>query len=166
MLKTAVPCDSSVTPAYNYNETLSMGLPFTDTLLLSSSSPSSSSPPSSYWLPCVSWFPCVYKRMLRWFPRLQVATACFSRSPPDLNFLYPYFISMYVHNNNCHRATAHLQLNILLSLSSSSLSEPMYIHEYKVGTQYYFKTPSLQRTCNSLIYFSWNTDFPFWILLF
>jgi len=23
-----------------------------------------------------SWFPCVYKRMLRWFPRLQVATYC------------------------------------------------------------------------------------------
>jgi hypothetical protein len=36
-----------------------------------------------------SWFRCVYKRMLRWFPRLQVATACFSCSPPDLNFLYP-----------------------------------------------------------------------------
>jgi len=33
-----------------------------------------------------SWFPCVYKRMLRWFPTLQVATACFSCSPPDLNF--------------------------------------------------------------------------------
>ena len=24
-----------------------------------------------------SWFPCVYKRMLRWLPTLQVATACF-----------------------------------------------------------------------------------------
>ena len=24
-----------------------------------------------------SWFPCVYKQMLRWFPTLQVATACF-----------------------------------------------------------------------------------------
>jgi hypothetical protein len=36
-----------------------------------------------------SWFPCVYKRMLRCFPRLQVATACFSYSPPDLNFLDP-----------------------------------------------------------------------------
>ena len=34
-----------------------------------------------------SWCPCVYKRMLRWFPRLQVATACFSCRPPDLNFL-------------------------------------------------------------------------------
>ena len=41
-----------------------------------------------------SWFPCVYKQMLRWFPRLQVATACFSCSPPDLNFLDPYFIFM------------------------------------------------------------------------
>jgi len=32
-----------------------------------------------------SWFPCVYKQMLRWFPRFQVATTCFSCSPPDLN---------------------------------------------------------------------------------
>jgi hypothetical protein len=41
--------------------------------------------------------------MLRWFPRLQVATACFLCSPPDLNLLDPYFIFMlrvfhlYVH---------------------------------------------------------------------
>ena len=61
--------------------------------------------------------------MLRWFPRLQLATACFSRSPPDLNFLDPYFnlldpyfIFMYTHYNHCYRATAHLQLNILLLL--------------------------------------------------
>ena len=46
----------------------------------------------------------------------QVATACFSCSPPDLNFLYPYFIFMYMHYNHCHRTTAHLQLNILLLL--------------------------------------------------
>ena len=45
-------------------------------------------------------------------PRLQVATACFSCSPPDLNFLDPYFIFMYMHYNHCHRTTAHLQLNI------------------------------------------------------
>jgi len=25
----------------------------------------------------LSWFPCVYKQMLRWFPRFQVATTCF-----------------------------------------------------------------------------------------
>ena len=61
---------------------------------------------------CFSWFPCAYKQMLRWFPKLQVATACFSCSPPDLNFLDPYLIFMYVYNNHCHRATAHLQLNI------------------------------------------------------
>jgi len=63
-----------------------------------------------------SWFPCVYKRMLRWFPRLQVATVCFSCSPPDLNsftsyLCYLYFIIMYMHNNHCHRVTAHLQSN-------------------------------------------------------
>jgi len=68
-----------------------------------------------------SWFPCVYKQMLRWFPGLQVATACFSCSPPNLNFLDPCFIIMYMHNNHCHRVTAHLQLNILLLLLSSSL---------------------------------------------
>jgi len=61
-----------------------------------------------------SWFPCVYKRMLRRFPRFQVATTCLSYSPPDLNFLDPYFIFMYMHYNHCHRATAHLWLNILL----------------------------------------------------
>ena len=60
--------------------------------------------------------------MLRWFPRLQVATACFLCSPPNLNFLAPYFIFMYAHYNHCHRATAHLQLNVLLLLSSSSSS--------------------------------------------
>ena len=32
-----------------------------------------------------SWFPCVYKQMLRWFPRFQVTTTCFSCIPPDLN---------------------------------------------------------------------------------
>ena len=39
-----------------------------------------------------SWFPCVYKQMLRWFPRFQVATTCFSCSPPDLNLFVTNFI--------------------------------------------------------------------------
>ena len=39
-----------------------------------------------------SWFPCVYKLMLRWFPRFQVATTCFSCSPPDLNSVVTNFI--------------------------------------------------------------------------
>ena len=69
-----------------------------------------------------SWFPYVYKQMLRWFPRFQVATTCFSCSPPDLNFLDSYFIFMYMHNNHCHRATPNLQLNILLLLLLSSSS--------------------------------------------
>jgi len=54
--------------------------------------------------------------MLRWFPRLQVASACFSCSPPDLSFLDPYFIFVYMHYNHCHRATDHFRLNILLLL--------------------------------------------------
>ena len=43
-----------------------------------------------------SCFPCIYKQMLRWFPRFQVATTCFSRSPPDLNLLVITFI-FYIH---------------------------------------------------------------------
>ena len=39
-----------------------------------------------------SWFPYVYKQMLRWFPIFQVATTCFSCSPPDLNLLVTNFI--------------------------------------------------------------------------
>ena len=39
-----------------------------------------------------SWYPCVYRQMLRWFPRFQVATTCFSRSPPDLNLVVTNFI--------------------------------------------------------------------------
>ena len=39
-----------------------------------------------------TWFRCVYKQMLRWFPRFQVATACFSCSPPDLNLLVNNFM--------------------------------------------------------------------------
>ena len=39
-----------------------------------------------------SCFPCVYKLMLKWFPRFQVATTCFSCSPPDLNLLVTNFI--------------------------------------------------------------------------
>ena len=39
-----------------------------------------------------SRFPCVYKQMLRWFPTFQVATTCFSCSPPDLNLLVTDFM--------------------------------------------------------------------------
>ena len=33
-----------------------------------------------------------FNEMLRWFPRFQVATTCFSCSPPDLNLLVANFI--------------------------------------------------------------------------
>ena len=39
-----------------------------------------------------SWFPCVYKQMLRWFPKFQVATTGFSCSPPELNLVVTNFI--------------------------------------------------------------------------
>jgi hypothetical protein len=44
-----------------------------------------------------SLFPCVYKRMLRWFPSVQVATTCLSCSPPDLKLLVNVlFIFVYM----------------------------------------------------------------------
>ena len=39
-----------------------------------------------------SCFLCSEKQMLRWFPRFQVATTCFSRSRPDLNLLVTNFM--------------------------------------------------------------------------
>ena len=41
---------------------------------------------------CFSRFPCVYKQTLRWFPTFQVATTCFSCSPPDLNLVVTSFM--------------------------------------------------------------------------
>ena len=39
-----------------------------------------------------SLFPCAQKQMLRWFPRFQVATTCFSCIPPDLNLVVTNFM--------------------------------------------------------------------------
>ena len=52
-----------------------------------------------------SWFPCVYKRILRWFPSLQVATTCLSCSRPDLNFLVTLFFFPYLCTCNITTAT-------------------------------------------------------------
>ena len=56
----------------------------------------------------------IYVHIPLMFPRPQVASACFSCSPPDLNFLAPYFIFMYMYNNHCHRVTAHLPSIIII----------------------------------------------------
>ena len=62
-----------------------------------------------------SWFPCVYKQILRWFPRFQVATTCFSFSPPDLNLVVTNFI-FCIHVYHCNRVSTQLQLiNIIIS---------------------------------------------------
>ena len=37
-------------------------------------------------------FPCAYKQILRWFPRFQVATTCFSCSRPNLNLVVSNFM--------------------------------------------------------------------------
>jgi len=39
-----------------------------------------------------SWFSCAQNQMLSWFPRFQVATTCFSCSPPDLNLVVTNFM--------------------------------------------------------------------------
>ena len=52
----------------------------------------SQGPATGYLDAGFSWFPSVYKQMLRWFPRFQVATTCFSCSPPELNLLVTNFI--------------------------------------------------------------------------
>jgi len=52
----------------------------------------SEGPPFDHIATGFFWFPCVYKQMLRWFPRFQVATTRFSCSPPDLNLVVTNFI--------------------------------------------------------------------------
>ena len=48
---------------------------------------------------------------------------------PTENFLDPYFIFMYMHNNHCHQMTAHLQLNILLLLLSIYCKSTIYFRQ-------------------------------------
>ena len=52
----------------------------------------SEGPATGYLDTGFSRFPCVYKQILRWFPRFQVATTCFSCSPPDLNLVVTNFM--------------------------------------------------------------------------
>ena len=47
------------------------------------------------------------------FTRLALANMTVVRNSKDLSSLYVF---MYMHNNHCHRVTAHFQLNILLLL--------------------------------------------------
>jgi hypothetical protein len=63
-----------------------------------------------------SWFPCVYKQRLRRFPTFQVATTCFSCSPPYLNLLVTNFIFRVHVKYHCHQMTTQLQLiNIIIN---------------------------------------------------
>jgi hypothetical protein len=43
-----------------------------------------------------SWFPRVFKQILSWFPRLQVATTCLLCSPPDVNLVANQFHVLYL----------------------------------------------------------------------
>ena len=44
----------------------------------------------------LSLFSCAYKQMLRRFLRFQVATTCFSCSPPNLNLGLTNFVFFYM----------------------------------------------------------------------
>ena len=61
-----------------------------------------------------SRFPCAYKQTLRRFPTFQVATTCFSCSPPDLNSVVTNLIFCIHENNHCQRVTTQLQLIIII----------------------------------------------------
>jgi hypothetical protein len=56
----------------------------------------SEGPATGYLDTGFSWFPRVFKQMLRWFPRLQVATTCFSCNPPDVNLVANQFHVLYI----------------------------------------------------------------------
>jgi len=47
--------------------------------------------------------------MLRWFPRFQVATTCFSCSPPDLNLAVNHFHKSYCSTVHFRRITSIYQ---------------------------------------------------------
>jgi len=60
-------------------------------LILDASSQYPEGPATGHLDTGFSLFPSVYKRTLRWFATLQVATTCFSYSPSNLNFLVTFF---------------------------------------------------------------------------
>ena len=62
--------------------------------------------------------------MLRWFPSFQVATTCFSCSPPDLNFLVTFFSYLCTcTHNHCHRVKTQLKLINIIILHTTSYKE-------------------------------------------
>ena len=74
------------------NKLVSINAVFTLDAGLLARSQYSEGPATGHLDTCFSWFPCVYKQMLRRFPKFQVATTCFSCSPPDLNLLVTNFM--------------------------------------------------------------------------
>jgi len=61
--------------------------------------------------------------MLRWFPRFQVATTCFSCSPPVLNLVLTIFISVLticifadMQSKHCYRVITQLQLINIINI--------------------------------------------------
>jgi hypothetical protein len=88
--------------------------------------------------------------MLRWFPTIQVATACFSCSPPELNFSDPYFIFMYMHYNHC-LAVKYIIITIIITQRLVVISY-LNVGTQDVSPQICTNTlPSLPNTCTKPI---------------
>jgi hypothetical protein len=50
--------------------------------------------------------------MLRWFPRFQVVTTCFSCGPPKVNLA----AIVYIEINPCHRVKTQVQFIIIITI--------------------------------------------------
>ena len=98
-----------------------------------------------------SWFPCVYKQMLRWLPTFQVATTCFSCSPPDLNLnlsltsfifclhvkkpLPPRDSSIAVNNNNNNNNINNIIINHPVDVTFCNTEPPLLCQSQSTGAQ-------------------------------
>ena len=79
-----------------------------------------------------SWFPCVYKQTLRWSPSFQVATKCFSFSPPNLNLVVNKFIFC-----------------LHLKLTPPPVDNPIAVNKYYYYYYYYYYYSNVSSDCIS-----------------
>jgi hypothetical protein len=80
-----------------------------------------------------SWFPCVYKQMLRWLLCFQVATRCFSRSPPGLKLDLSVTSSIYIYIYICF-----VTLTSPLPPGDSPTAVNKYYYHYYYYYYYYY----------------------------
>jgi hypothetical protein len=103
-----------------------------------------------------SWFPCVYKQVLRWFPRFQVATTCFPCSPPDLNLLFISIFNQFDGKNLFHNKSYFMSLHVS---STCAHHQEVNIALHSLWHHHTYRWPSRARdTCPAhLILLNFNT---------